>query len=199
MKGDIMKNVISFLIAVVAIMGLVIGSPALAEIVNGVDMVDSGNSQPASLPGNLDFEPSDLFINTLPLMLEQNPATNAYFLMGNGAVLDVWSFFVTGFSEPNALAWNCSASNCDGSVPALPAIIQFVEPVSTFSCLVGSSSGAGETGAIAALGKDFSVLDSDYVTLGASMQSLSVSSKLNIKYLYIVGPCVMVMDDLLFN
>ena len=191
-----MKNVISFLIAVVAIMGLAIATPAFAETVDGV----SDDPQPASQPGNLNFEPPTQFMNTLPLQLEQNIKTNAYFVMGDGAVLDVYSFRVTGYSEPNALAWNCNSHNCDNTVPALPEVIQFINPVSKFSCIVASNTDAGQTAAIAALDGNFDVIDTDYVTLTPAMQPLSVYSRLkNIKYLYIVGPCVMVMDNLLFN
>lgn len=189
-----MKNVISFLIAVVAIMGLAIASPSFAETVDGV----SDDPQPVSQPGNINFEPPILFMDTLPLMLEQNPQTNAYFVMGDGAVLDVCTFSVTGYSGPNALAWNCRANNYDSSVPALPEVIQFINPVSNFSCIVASNTDAGQTAGIAALDGSFNVIDTDYVTLTAAMQPLSVSGRI-IKYLYVVGPCVMVMDNLLFN
>lgn len=191
-----MKPTPNIIFAMLAAASLVFVCPSFAgEIVGGV----SDEAQIESAPGNLDFDPPCLFAQTLPLIVEQNPATNAYFIVGNGAVLDACSNFdVSGYSPPNFLAWNCIANNLDGTTPDLPEVIQFSTPVSNFSCTIGTGLDTG-TAVIAALDAGFNVIDFDSVAVSPTMQLLQVSGNRNIKYIYVIGPCTLVMDDLQFN
>lgn len=180
------------LFATAVVLALVAAGPAVGQVKNGVSDV----SPATALPGSISFEPPIYFSQTLPLYLYQNVDTNMVFVAGNGAVLDVFSFAVSGHSAPNALAWNCAATNYDGSVPALPAGIYFPTPVSSFECIVGTHpDDAGETALILAYGAGGTVVDYDFVTLSPSMQPLSVSGS-GIIYVHVIGPCIMVMDDL---
>ena len=73
--------------------------------------------------GSIDFDPPCFFNNTLPLHRTTyvNPGTDMYFVGGHGLVLnECGEFDVSGYSEPNFLAWNCEAANINGTVPKLP-------------------------------------------------------------------------------
>jgi hypothetical protein len=190
-----LKLIITFL-AFIFILGLTVPYSATAEnIVDGVsDSISANDAQ----PGFTDFDPPCIFNQTLPLMIYMNQSTNAIFAAGNGAVLDeCGNFGVTGHSPPNFLAWNSSTINFDGSVPALPEVIFFPSLVSAFSVNVGSFSGAGQTATLVALNAAFQPVDSDALTLTPNLQTLSVSAA-GIQLVIIVGPSVMVADDINF-
>ena len=166
------------------------------------DVVEGVSSNPAaysSVPGFLDFDPSCVFGSSIPIMLENHPSTNLLFAGGNGAVLDeCGGFGVTGHSSPNFLAWNCTATNADGSVPELPGIMFFPSPVSAVELLVGSSSGSGATATLVALNSSFNPVAFDELTLSTTMQTLAVQAPA-IKAAVLLGPCVMVADDITYN
>jgi len=206
-----MKRQRMFLFGLVVLLGgttaISIAEPRKAKPVDQVPVSDPGivagvavGPSVESLPGNLDFEPPVLFISSIPLQIEQNTSTRVVFGAGNGAVLDVFSFSVTGYSMPNALAWNCGAANSDGTVPALPEILLFNPPVQRVSMLIGDGVNPGMDGGLVALDGMFNVLDSDFVVLGAAMQPVSVSSaSTGIQFAAILGPCIMVADNIVYN
>ena len=63
---------------------------------------------------------------------------------------------------------------------------------------VGSASSAGLTATLFALNSGFGVLDMDSVTIAAAMQPLSTSAP-GTAFSWLIGPCVLVMDDLQFD
>ena len=171
-----------------------ISAPAFGgEVVDGV----SDSFIPEVTVGNIDFDPPSLFMFTLPLLVWVNTSANAIFI-GTGAVLDVRSFDVTGYSEPNALCWNSGATNSDGSVPALPEYIAFIEPVFEVSMMVGSYGSAGQQATLVALNSAYEVVDIEMITLDPAMQNLSVDGP-DIAVIALIGPRVMVADDFSFN
>jgi len=185
-----------FCLVSIVILGLAGSYPAFAgDVVDGV----SDTALPQAQPGNIDFDPPCLFIDTLPLLVYMHTNTRALFVAGNGAVLDECSGFgVSGHSPPNFLVWNSGATNFDGSVPALPELIAFTQTVSGVSMKVGSATSAGKTAVLIALNPSFGVVDFDTVTISSAMQSLSVSGS-NIAFAVLAGPSVLVADDLVFN
>jgi hypothetical protein len=121
-------------------------------IVNGVEVDEFGLlvstnslSTPLDVPNSLTFDPPCGFRNALPV--SKYPYKHLGFsFKGNGAVLNECSnFFVTGYSPPNFLAFNCESDPLvNGKVPSLPLKITFKPPVSSVSFRIGSSSSAGE-------------------------------------------------------
>jgi hypothetical protein len=191
-----MRTFLKLFLVLTFILALASSYPAFAgEIVDGV----SDTPLPEAQPGFIDFDPPPLFIQTLPLLVYMNTTTGALFLAGNGAVLnELGGFGVTGQSSPNFLAWNSGATNYDGSVPALPEVIAFTKLVSSVSMKVGSATSTGLTAVLVALNSSFGVVGVDSVTISSAMQTLSVSGS-NIAYAVLVGPSVLVADDLVFN
>jgi hypothetical protein len=97
------------------------------------------------------------------------------------------------------LTWNCNAANVDGSVPELPQVIVYSGGrVTRVSVTVGSNTNAGQTATLGALDASFNVLDVRSVTLSSAMQALSTSAP-GTALSVLLGPCVMVADDLTFN
>ena len=160
----------------------------------------------ATTAGRMNFEPRTEFVQSIPLQLYMNPLSRAFFLSGprsgtgNGVILDVSSFNVTGYSPPNALAWNSVGVNADGSVPALPQLVYFFINLQRISMNVASNTSAGETAALVALSPRFEVLAIDSVTLTPNVQTLEVASLTrNIQFAVIAGPEVMIADDFVFE
>jgi len=170
------------------------------EIVAGV----SNDVEPAEAqPGLIDFDPPCFFSQTLPLQTYMHSNTNAYFLLGNGAVLDECSSFgVTGQSPPNFLAWNDTATNWDGSVPALPALIYFPSVVPDFSVNLGAGGGTTGTVYLIAYDAGFNIVDYDSASISTNLQNLSVSAtaiqSVVIAATYTGAVHYMVADDLRF-
>jgi hypothetical protein len=167
-----------------------------------VDQVRNGFSATSlaqvARPGFIDFDPPCLFARTLPLQDApyMNPATRAHFARGHGAVLDQCSgFSVSGFSPPNFLAWNCEATNSDGTRPALPAEIHFLSRVSEVSIMVGSAANAGSNARLIAFNSAFEQVDAANVTLAANLKTLAVEAS-EIRFVRLTGPCILVADDL---
>ena len=149
-----------------------------------------------------DYDPPCTFDLTLPLdsSWNGNSAARAYYALGHGAVLNECAGFgVTGHSSPNFLAWNCTDSNGDGSTPQLPQLIAYTGgTVLDVSMKVGSATDAGSTATLVALDSDFNVLDFSSATLASALQTVSTRAAAT-AFSYLVGPCVMVADDLNFN
>jgi hypothetical protein len=148
-------------------------------------------------PGRIDFDPPCSFAETLPLQDApyMNPATRAFFARGWGAVLNQCSgFSVTGFSPPNFVAWNCEATNFDGTTPALPAEIHFLSSVSEVSVKVGSAANAGSTARLAAFDAFLNRVAVASTTLDVDLKTLTVSAP-GIKSVRLTGPCIMIADD----
>jgi hypothetical protein len=148
-------------------------------------------------PGFINFDPPCAFAQTLPLQDApyMNPATRGHFARGEGAVLDECSGFgVSGFSPPNFLAWNCDATNFDGTRPALPAEIHFLNAVSEVSVKVGSFTAAGSSARLVAFNSAFAKIDVASTTLAANLKTLTVAAP-EIRFVRLSGPCVMVADD----
>jgi hypothetical protein len=170
------------------------------DIAAGVsNNVDSTEAQ----PGFIDFDPPCVFSQTLPLQTYMHSNTNAYFLLGNGAVLDECSNFgVTGQSPPNFLAWNDAAINWDGSVPALPALIYFPSVVPDFSANLGAGGGTTGTVYLIAYDAGFNIVDFDSASITTNLQNLSVSATairaVVIAATYTSAEHWMVVDDLRF-
>lgn len=166
----------------------------VAQIRNGVSATVLAQ---VARPGFIDFDPPCQFSQTLPLQNApyMNPATRSHFARGEGAVLDECSGFgVSGFSPPNFLAWNCNATNFDGTRPALPAEIHFLNRVSEVSIKVGSLAAAGRRARLVAFDAAFSQIDAASTTLAANLQTLTVSAP-EIRFVRLLGPCIMVADD----
>ena len=173
-------------------------TPAWGQIKDGV-AIGTQNL----LSNGDDYDPPCSFDLTLPLdsSWNGNSAARAYYALGHGAVLNECARFgVTGHSSPNFLAWNCNDSNGDGSTPQLPQLIAYTGgTVSDVSINIGSATDAGAAAALAALDADFNVLHvSSVVILAPAVQTVSTSAAGTV-YSYLVGPCVMVADDLTFN
>ena len=149
-------------------------------------------------PGFIDFDPPRVFARTLPLQDApyMNPATRTHFARGHGVVLDQSSGFgVSGYSPPNFLAWNCQATNFDGTTPALPAEIHFLNRVSEVSVKVGSAANAGSKARLIAFNSAFDQVDAANVTLTPGLQTLAVAAP-EIRFIRLTGPCILVADDL---
>ncbi len=193
---EILGTVQKLCLVLAFILALASPYPGLAEeIVAGVSDTPSVS---VAQPGSINFDPPSVFIETLPLQIYMTGATKAIFI-GGGAVLNEGSGFkVTGHSAPNFLAWNSSARNSDGSVPALPEILAFTTPVSSVSINVGTGWSQGQTAGLIALDGEFNVLGFDTVTISSAMQTLSVTAD-NISFALIVGPPYLAADDLVFE
>ena len=183
--------------AFLALCVLALVTPVKAQIEDGVPA-----RQPAAEAVSiqtLTFDPPCVFRDGIPLQLAPylNPATNTTFVLGNGVVLTgCGGFNVTGISQPNFMAWNCQAANADGTVPALPEVWFFTNPVTTVSVRIGSASHAGENAALVALGPypTFTPLDVKVVQLTSALQTITTTAAgTNAAALF--GPCVMVADD----
>jgi hypothetical protein len=166
----------------------------VAQIRNGVsaDVVPQ-----VARPGLINFDPPCFFIQTLPLQDApyMNPATRAHFARGQGGVLDRCSNFgVSGFSPPNFLAWNCTTTNFDGTRPALPAEIHFLNRASEVSVKVGSAADAGRRARLVAFNSAFAQVDAASTTLATNLKTLTVAAP-EIKFVRLLGPCIMVADD----
>ena len=74
----------------------------------------------------------------------------------------------------------------------------FPSPVSAVELLVGSSSGSGATATLVALNSSFNPVAFDELTLSTTMQTLAVQAPA-IKAAVLLGPCVMVADDITYN
>jgi hypothetical protein len=169
---------------------------AWAEIQDGVSTEQVGAQ--VARPRFINFDPPCTFKETLPLQTApyMNPVTKVFFVRGEGAVLDeCGGFLVTGHSPPNFLAWNCNATNFDGTKPALPAEMKFLDPVSTVSIKVGSTSSAGVSARLIAFDSAFNQIDVAAATVTHNLKTLTVAAP-EIRYVRLVGPCVMVADDL---
>jgi hypothetical protein len=176
------------------------GGPAVPATVQNVKdgVPTDGAKVQSAQPGFINFDPPCFFEGTLPLDMApyMNPGTKAYFTRGEGSVLNqCGNFSVTGHSAPNFLAWNCGTSNFDGSKPALPAEIKFIDPVSSVSINVGSHTDAGETSKLIAYDVRLNRIAITSTTLTSSLKKLTVTAT-GIKTVRLTGPCVMVADDL---
>jgi hypothetical protein len=90
-----------------------------------------------------------------PLFANAEPVTERYASLGvhfagpapgsGGAVLDVSALTVTGQSEPNALAFDDSASYAGGGTPTDPETITFDLPIHSASIRVGQMTGGTVT------------------------------------------------------
>jgi hypothetical protein len=164
-------------------------------------MSKDGGAPARATPTGMTFDPPCVFIQTLPLMAAPylNPSTQSHFLDGEGAVLNECSNFgVSGFSPPNFLAWNCSATNLDGTRPTLPAEMTFFSPMSKVSINVGSAAQVGEKATLSVFDAAHNPIGSAAsVSLTAAMQPLSVAVA-GIRYAVLAGPCVMVADDVTY-
>jgi hypothetical protein len=180
----------------VCMASVMVAFPVGAETRDGVS-TDDVRIQVAQ-PGFINFDPPCVFAETLPLQTApyMNPVTKVYFIHGEGAVLNECSNFgVSGHSPPNFLAWNCDATNFDGTRPALPAEIKFLDPVSKVSVKVGSGANAGVRARLIAFDSTFTQIDVAATTLASNLKTLTVTAP-GIRYVRLVGPCVMVADDL---
>lgn len=149
--------------------------------------------------GNIKFEPPTAFSLGLPLETWVSGDVGALFVAGHGTVLEANSFGISGYSAPNALCFNSSATNADGSKPRLPAIIKFDPPIEYLSLKVGSATSTGLTAKLKAFNTALSKIDEDSVSITGAMKTISVSSGTkNIEILVIQGPSVLVVDDLYF-
>jgi len=149
--------------------------------------------------GNISFDPPSYFGSALPVDTWVSGDVGAQFIAGHGSVLKSDSFGISGYSVPNALCFNGSATNADGSKPKLPAIIKFDPPIEYLSLTVGSSTSSGLTATIKAFSTGLSKIDQDSVSITAAMKTMIVSSGTkNIEILLIQGPNVLVIDDLYF-
>ena len=187
-------------IFVLVLAGTVLISPVWGQVVDGVDQ---GAGAQNLLPNGDDYDPPTVFLDTLSLdsSWNGNRAARAYYALGNGTVLQPDSLGVTGFSVPNSVVWNCGASTANGATPALPQLIAYTGSggtVTRVSMTVGSATSAGLTATLFALNSGFGVLDVDSVTIAAAMQPLSTTSS-GTSFSWLVGPCVLVMDDLRFD
>lgn len=170
--------------------------PAWAQFQDGVSTEQVGPQ--VARPRFINFDPPCAFAETLPLQTApyMNPGTKIFFVRGEGAVLDECSnFLVSGHSPPNFLAWNCTATNFDGTKPALPAEIKFLEPVSTVSIKVGSASFAGVNARLIAFDSAFNQVDVAATPLASNLKTLTVMAP-EIRYVRLAGPCAMVADNL---
>jgi hypothetical protein len=179
-------------------------APAWAQkIEDGVDIdkhTDEIVAESATLTG-MNFDPPCTFAATLPLMAAPylDPSTQSHFLDGEGAVLNKCANFgVSGFSDPNFLAWNCSASNLDGTRPQLPAEIKFLRPMSSVSINVASAANAGSTAMLTVFNAAHSQIGVASASLTPAVQTLTVSVA-GIRYAILSGPCVMIADDLAYQ
>jgi hypothetical protein len=93
------------------------------------------------------------------------------------------------------LAWNCNATNFDGTKPVLPAEIKFLNPVSTVSIKVAGTSDAGLKAKLIAFDSTLTQIDIDTTMLESNLKTLTVTAP-EIRYVRLVGPCVMVADNL---
>jgi hypothetical protein len=116
---------------------------------------------------------------------------------GGGVLNQCGSFGVTGFSEPNFLAFNPFGDRlADGGIPAAPEMVQFQNPVSHVDILAGSGFGFGKTVGLRAFDDQGQLLDEDQINLTTQMQMLSVDAS-GIDHVRIVGGAkVFVVDDL---
>jgi hypothetical protein len=170
--------------------------PVWAQIRDGVSTDDVGIQ--VAQPRFINFDPPCVFAQTLPLQTGpyMNPGTRVFFVRGEGAVLDeCGGFGVSGHSPPNFLAWNCNASNFDGTRPALPAEIKFLNPVSRVSIKVGGASAFGLRARLIAFDSTFSQIDAASATMTNNLTTLTVDAP-GIRYVRLNGPCVLVADDL---
>jgi hypothetical protein len=170
--------------------------PVSAQVRDGVSTGNVGIE--TSRPGFINFDPPCAFAETLPLQTAPylNPVTKAYFVRGEGAVLnECGNFGVSGHSPPNFLAWNCNAFNFDGTRPALPAEIKFLDRVSAVSVKVGSATSTGSTARLVAFNSAFAQIAVAATTVGANLRTLRVSAPNRIRYVRLLGPCILVADD----
>lgn len=118
------------------------------------------------------------------------------FVNDGGAILNSGSnFAVTGFSAPNFLAFNCSATMSNGGKPSVPEIITFPKVVKNVSFRVGSGLAVGKS--IKAFGIGPGGVQPKSITLTAALQTLSFSKPM--KELLITSEddaCRFVIDDL---
>ncbi len=185
---------------ILALSVFALSAPAFADVQQGVS---SDPQSQASTPNGTIFDPPCVFIETLPLQggAYLNPASNAFYVFGNGGVLDECSNFqVTGYSSPNFLAWNCNATNIDGSVPALPELIFFTTPQTEVSMNIGSAGFAGQPAGIIAYDAGFTQIGNDVITTGPALQNVLVNAGApRISAVLIFGPCALVADDISYN
>ncbi|KHE91328.1 MAG: hypothetical protein K8F52_12680 [Candidatus Scalindua rubra] len=202
-----MKNLLKLSIMLAALLVFTGTNTVIAQeavVSSNIEAGVSSNISASALPGNINFDPPSLFAQTLPLQTYMNNNTNAVFVGGNGAVLSENSNFgVTGHSSPNFLAYNPSTQNSDGSIPALPAIIYFPNPVNNVSMLAGAGSTTG-TVILAALDASFTVVAVDVKAITPAMQLLSVAWNPGIQAVVVVGNFTsankwMVLDNLRFQ
>jgi hypothetical protein len=184
---------------------------SVPDVVDGVSRLGFARASevgPSALPAiSLSFEPPKLFAQTIAIQVYMSFRTKAYFVSGpraatgNGAILDVTSFGVTGHSPPFGIAWNSlDAVNADGSVPSLPQTIWFLRRVKDVSMKVGSRTSQGEPVTLTAYAWRNRVVDSDTVTAAPEMQTLSVSDPTgSIRYVVLDGPAVLVADDITYQ
>ncbi len=117
-----------------------------------------------------------------------------------GAILnECGGFSVNGYSSPNFLAFNTSSTLSNGGMPRGPEEITFVQPVSFVQIKAGSNTSAGQTITMQAFDASNSSLGSKTITLGPTLQPLSISAS-GIAKVTISSPAsVFVLDDLLFG
>jgi hypothetical protein len=198
--GNLMKTYLKFamVLPLVALLSLFsFTDDDVLDTIGGINRYGSGND---AIPGSIDFDPPSLFIQTIPCHRWLTLDTGAYFYAGNGCVLNEASNFnVTGHSYPNFLAWNSTAVNWDGTVPALPAIIWLPYGTSYAEMNVGCGL-SGSVGALVnlyAFDSSLNFVGYDQITCDSVMQTMSVSAK-SIYFLYLDGPSRLVADDLNF-
>ncbi|MEM7201207.1 MAG: hypothetical protein AAF628_13120 [Planctomycetota bacterium] len=116
-------------------------------------------------------------------------------LADGGAVLDQTSFTVSGYSPPNALAFNTLATLSGGGVPAPPEEIWFRPTVTMVSCNVGGSSGPltmvahDPSGAVVARAQ---------LNLRSGLRPIQVTGGCIARVVIDSGASLVVLDDLAF-
>lgn len=181
-----------------------ISAPALAQAeVGGRNGVSTGAAPRLATAGFINFDPPCFFIETLPLQDApyMNPATLATFIRGHGAVLSsrpgCGDFGVTGYSLPNFVGYNCNGVNSDGTVPALPAEWNYQDLARVVSVRVGSSTNQGSLVTLRAFNVAGAQIGSASTTLTPAMKTLTVNAgSRRIKFVRLIGPCVVVLDDI---
>lgn len=116
-----------------------------------------------------------------------------------GAVLLPTGVYVTGYSAPNILLFNCLAYYSDGHGAEGPERIDFVEPATRVSVRVGSDVETGYGFELNAYDSGGNLIATDSVVMSATFQQLTVSAP-NIAYVVLGSRyCMWGMDDLGFD
>ncbi|MBI5307700.1 MAG: hypothetical protein HZB37_05045 [Planctomycetes bacterium] len=116
-----------------------------------------------------------------------------------GAILDECSnFTISGYSSPNFLAFNCTATLKSGGKPSLPESITFLSPsTGDVTLKVGASSG-GKVKITAVRTNGTNVKKT--VTLHSAMQTVTLTGPhiKKIKIQAVKKTCILLVDDITF-